>query len=658
MPLPFQIRLARKGAASHNASRLEDGAHAGSPVLSPDGRLFALGTRTLADLIAPAGAEIRRDHLQLDAQYLRVIVVTGYPRTVAAGWLAPLVEEIDLPLELSLHVRPLSSGDMVRALGLQIAKLESSRRVDVLAQRINDPERDIALEDADRLRGSLQRGDERVFSVSLYLLLRAPTRRALDDATRRVEAQLDGLLVHSRIALFEQERAFRSCLAEGRDRLLVPRNLDTSSLAISLPMASSSLVMERGVLYGVSAQTKSPIIIDPFDGSFDNYNLAVIAPSGSGKSYFTKLLALRHVVAGTEFLVVDPEDEYRAVAEAAGGLIVRLAASSPHRLNPLDLVAPEPTSPGAAADPLAHSIAVVLGRLELLLCAGAGPGGAPGVLDIYERAVLDEALVQTFDAAGITSDPATHQRPAPLLAHLHATLNRMDNDVAGRLAMRLRRHIPGAGSLGAGVFAGRTNVTLDQPFVVFHIRELPKELWPLAIHMISSHVWNTARRVRRQRLLVVDEAAMLLAHPSGGAFLADVARRARKYYLGLVTIWQKVGDLTGSEHGETILTNSDMKLLLKQSEEIIDAADARFRFTPVERRFLLGALKGEGLLSARGGRWPIKIEASPAEHRLATTNPRDLLDAASSASGPTEPGGVGVPPRSVNGASNFAGVRS
>jgi conjugal transfer ATP-binding protein TraC len=627
MPWPFRIRVARKGAAGRGALALEDDTFK-PPALSPGERLFALGTRTLADLVAPSGADVRRDHLQLDAQYLRVLVVTGYPRTVAAGWLAPLVEELDLPLELSLHVRPLPSGDMVRALGSQIARLESSRRVDVLAQRIKDPERDIALEDADRLRNSLQRGDEHVFSVSLYLLLRAPTRRALDEATRRVETQLDGLLTHSRVALFEQERGLRSCFPEGRDRLLVPRNLDTSSLAISLPLASSSLVMERGVLYGVAAQSQSPIIIDPFDSSFDNNNLAVMAPSGSGKSYFIKLLALRLLVAGTEFLVIDPEDEYRPVARAVGGLVIRLAASSTHRLNPLDLVAQDRSSAEEGADPLAQSIAVVLGRLELLLCAGAGPGGAPGVLDVYERAVLDEALCETYAVAGITADPATHARPAPLLADLHGVLDEMDSEIADRLAVRLRRHTPGAGSLGAGVFAGATNVTLDQPFVVFHIRELPKELWPLAIHLISSHVWNTAGRVRRQRMLVVDEAAMLLAHPSGGAFLADVARRARKYYLGLVTIWQKVGDLTGSEHGETILTNSDMKLLLKQSEEIIEAADARFRFTPGERRFLLGALKGEGLLLALGGRWPMKIEGSPAEHRLATTNPRELAELA------------------------------
>jgi hypothetical protein len=638
MHLPLRIRIARPSSGSSSTTGLRERS-TGRPTLSPDERLFALGTRTLADLIAPAGLEVRRDHLQLDAHYLRVLVVTGYPRTVAAGWLSPLVDELDLPLEVSLHIRPLASGDMVRTLGLQIARLESSRRVDVLAQRIGNPERDIGLEDAERLRTALQRGNERVFSVSLYVLLRAPTRRMLDEATRRVETQLDGLLVHSRVALFEQERAFRSCAPEGRDQLLVPRNLDTSSLAITLPLASSSLVMERGVLYGVAPESQSPIIIDPFDSSFLNYNLAVIAPSGSGKSYFTKLLALRHLVAGTEFLVIDPEDEYRAVAGAAGGTVVRLAAASAHRLNPLDLVLPDAGSAEAEADPLAHSIAVVLGRLELLLCAGAGPGGSPGVLDIYERAVLDQALVQTYEAAGITADPTTHHRPVPLLSHLHSVLNQMDTDVAARLATRLRRYIPGAGSLGAGVFAGRTNVVLDQPFVVFHIRELPRELWPLAIHLISGHVWNTARRLRRQRLLVVDEAAMLLAHPSGGAFLADVARRARKHYLGLVTIWQKVADLVGSDHGETILTNSEMKLLLKQSEEIIDAADARFRFTPGERRFLLGALKGEGLLLARGGRWPLKVEASPAEHRLATTNPRELLEHAG-AEGETSVGSV------------------
>jgi hypothetical protein len=405
---------------------------------------------------------------------------------------------------------------------------------------------------------------------------------------------------------------------------MVPRNLDTSSLAISLPLTSSSLLMERGVLYGVSTQTQSPIIIDPFDSSFDNYHLVVVAPTGSGKSYFVKRMALRHLSAGTEFLVIDPEDEYRPLAKAVDGLVVRLSPSSPHRINPLDLLPPDDSSENVGENPLAQSVSAVLGRLELMLCAGSGPAGAPGVLDIYERAVLDRALCETYEDAGITPDPGTHDRLPPLISDLERVLSEIDGEVAARLALRLRRYIPGQGSLAAGLFAGHTNVVLGQPFVVFQIRDLPRELWPLAIHLIGSHVWNTARRDRRQRLLVVDEAATLLAHPSGGAFMADVARRARKYYLGLVTITQKVSDLTGSEHGDTILTNAAMKLLLKQSEEIIDAADARFRFTASERQLLLGAAKGEGLLLAKGGRWPIKIESSPAENRLATTDPREL----------------------------------
>ena len=593
-------------------------------------RLFALGTRTLADLIAPAGAEIRRDHLQLDAQYLRALVVTGYPRTVAAGWLAPLVEELDLPLELSLHVRPLTSGDMVRALGLQIAKLESSRRVDVLAQRINDPERDIGIEDAERLRDALQRGDERVFSVSLYLLLRAPTRRALDELTRRVETQLDGLLCHSRVALFEQERASGAVfpkVATGSGAAQ-PRHELACDIA-----AAGEFVAGDGARRAVRRRgaDQSPIIIDPFDSSFLNYNLAVIAPSGSGKSYFTKLLALRHLVTGTEFLVIDPEDEYRAVAEAAGGLIVRLAASSPHRLNPLDLVRLIRSQLAPPTDPLAHSIAVVLAGWS---CFCALEQVQPALLASWTSTNAQYSTRHSSKRTtplGSPRIPPHTNAPRPSSAHLHAVLNRMDSDVAGHLAMRLRRHIPGAGSLGAGVFAGRTNVMLDQPFVVFHIRELPKELWPLAIHLISSHVWNY--RATRSP----PEAAG--GRRSGDAACASLRWRVpgrrgaprSKHYLGLVTIWQKVGDLTGSEHGDTILTNSEMKLLLKQSEEIIDAADARFRFTPGERRLLLGALKGEGCSSARGGRWPIKIEASPAEHRLATTNPRDLSSLAQAA---------------------------
>ena len=481
----------------------------------------------------------------------------------------------------------------------------------------------------------MQRGDERVFSVGLYVLVRATSPRALDELTRRVETLLDGMLAHSRRLLWQQEGGYRSCLPEGRDRILITRNLDTSALAATLPFVGSSLSMERGMLYGVSARTQEPIIVDPFDDRFDNYHLAVMAPTGSGKSYFVKLQALRSLLNGTDYLVVDPENEYRPLADAVGGQVVRLATSSHDQINPLDLVMPDPsTEIGGPQGALAEAIATVVGRLELLLCAGTGPDGAPGLLDVHERALLDRALHQTYAAAGITPDTAGDARPVPPLGALQATLARTEGERAAQLALRLDRHAR------AGLFAGRTNITLDGALVVFEVRDLPRELWPLAIHWIGGHVWTLAGHRRRPRRLIADEAATLLAHPSGGAFLAELARRARKHYLGLVTIVQKVGDLTGIEHGDTILTNAAMKLLLKQRSDTIAAADARFRLTGEERIWLFGAGKGDGLLLVDNQRHQIRILASRAEHRLITTNPRELAELEAQLSSDSMPAAV------------------
>jgi hypothetical protein len=428
------------------------------------------------------------------------------------------------------------------------------------------------------------------------------------------------MLAHSRRLRGQQWQGFRSCVPEGRGQGASVQVAGHQHLVATLPFVGASLLMDRGVLYGISARTQSPIIVDPFDDRFDNYHLVVIAPAGSGKSYFVKLDVLRSLLGGTEYLVVDPEDEYSRVADSVGGQMVRLAPSSRDQINPLDLVLPDRDVVVVADGALAEAIAILLGRLELLLCAGMGPNGAPGLLAVDERAVLDRALHQTYAAAGVTPGGPGDGRPAPLLGALHATLEQVEGEIAGRLARRLERHAR------AGLFAGPTNVALDRPLVVFQIRDLPPELWPLAIHWVGGHIWNLARRHRRRRRLVVDEALTVLAHPSGGAFLAEMARRARKHYLGMVTIAQNVGDLTGSAHGETILANAAMKLLLKQQADTIDVASARFRFTAEERRWLLGAGKGEGVLLAANQRHQIRIVASRAEHRLITTNPRELAE--------------------------------
>jgi len=578
---------------------------------NPDQQRFARGIRSVADLITPAVVEVARDHLRLDTQFARTLVVTGYPRTVSPGWLAPLID-FEEPIELSLHLHPLQTAQMVSTLSHKLVQLHSSRLLAARGGRLPDPEREVAYEDAERLRDALQRGEEKIFSVALYILLRAGSLATLDALTRKVELTLGGMLAHARTAVLEQDTAFQSCLPQGQDQLLY-RNLDTSSVATMFPFSSSSLTMERGVLYGIARHNHSPVIVDPFDESLENANMVVFATSGAGKSYFTKLTALRNLLLGVDFLVIDPEDEYRALCTAVDGQYVRLASSSAQHLNPFDL--PPADQDEDARNPLAEQVAALLALLEIML---AEPGHG---LTSHERALLDRALYATYAAAGITDEVLTHHRPPPLMRDLHAVLADTPGEVAMSLAARLRRYVEGSLS---GLFSAPTDVALDRRLVVFNIQALEPELRPLGVHLIATFVWNQVRRSRRPRLLIIDEAWSLMQYPEGGAFLAGMARRSRKYYLGLVTITQDVADFLGLEHGRTVLANAALKLLMKQDATIIDPVVQAFRLSAEERQFLLTAGKGEGLFFARGSHVALKIEASPAEHRLATTSPREL----------------------------------
>jgi len=581
--------------------------------LTRDEERFAGGTRSLADLIAPAAFEVARDHVRLEYQYVRALMVTGYPRTVAPGWLSPLID-FEAPLDISIHIRPLDTGQMVKTLSHKLVQLHSSRLLAARGGRLANPERETAYEDAEKLRDALQRGDERVFSVSLYLLIRADSPAALDDLTRKIEVTLDGLLAKSRVALLEQDSGFRSCLPMADDRLQVYRNLDTSSLATTFPFSSSSLTMPRGVFYGIAKHNSSPVFFNPFDPSLENANSVVFAKSGAGKSYFVKLMALRNLFTGVEFWIIDPEDEYRRLCEAVDGQYIRMAVSSAQHLNPFDLPPADPTDE-EGRDPLADQVAAVLSLLEVMLTE---PGGR---LTTHERAVLDRALYKTYAEAGIDSDVATHTRSVPLMRDLAAALEASPGDIASGLSARLSRYV--SGSL-AGLFSGPTNVRVDKRLVVFNTQALEDELQGVATHLIASFVWNQVRRNRKPRLLITDEAWKLMRYPAGGEFLADLARRARKYYLGLLTVTQDVSDFLGSEYGRTVLTNAAAKLLMKQDSTTIEPVVQAFRLSPEERQFLLAAAKGEGVLFAKGSHMALKVEASPMEHRLVTSAPQEL----------------------------------
>jgi len=583
-----------------------------APQPSVDQLRFARGIRSVADLIAPAALEVARDHLRLDTQFARTLVVTGYPRTVSPGWLAPLID-FEEPIELSLHLHPLQTAQMVSTLSHKLVQLHSSRLLAARGGRLPDPEREVAYEDAERLRDALQRGEEKIFSVALYILLRAGSLAALDALTSKLELTLGGMLAHARTAMLEQDTAFQSCLPQGQDQLLLYRNLDTSSVATMFPFSSSSLTMERGVLYGIARHNHSPVIVDPFDESLENANMVVFATSGAGKSYFTKLMALRNLLLGVDFLVIDPEDEYRALCTVVDGQYVRLASTSAQHLNPFDL--PPADQDQEARDPLAEQVAALLALLEIML---AEPGQG---LTSHERALLDRAIYATYAASGITDEVSTQHAPAPLMRDLQAVLTDTPGEAAMSLAARLQRYVQGSLS---GLFSAPTDVALDRRLVVFNIQALEPELRPLGVHLIASFVWNQVRRSLHPRLLIIDEAWSLVQYPEGGAFLAGMARRSRKYYLGLVTITQDVADFLGVDHGRTVLANAALKLLMKQDAAIIDPVVQAFRLSAEERQFLLAAGKGEGLFFARGSHVALKIEASPAEHRLATPSPREL----------------------------------
>ncbi len=588
------------------------------PLVAEEAR-FVAGTRTLADLVAPESLTINPRHLDVGGQCVRTLFVSGYPRSVGPGWLSPLVD-LGEPLEISIHVQPLASGAAARHLDGQVLALESARRYAERVGRLADPERETALDDLTTLRDKLQRGDEKVFSVGLYVLLRASDLLALDDLTQRVQGALDGILAHARVATLRQMEGFRTALPQAYDELAEVRNIDTSGLATLFPFTSSALSMEHGVLYGVTLRGSSPVLINPFDsGQLENANLAIFATSGAGKSYFTKLLVLRSLLAGTSAIAIDPEGEYRALTRAVSGQRVRLAANSVQHINPFDLPRAR-TAGNDRENILAAHVADLVPFLGVLVTQ---PGEALGA---DAQAVLDTALMCTYARVGITADPETHRRPAPLLADLYQELQgRADGGrqrAAAMLVQRLERYV--TGSL-AGIFSAPTNVDLDARLVVFDTADLAEELRPLAIGLISSHVWTAARTAPKPRLLVIDEAWSLLRYPAGAEFLEHLARRARKHWLGLVTISQDVADFLGDPHGRTVLATSACKLLLKQDSSTLAALCAHYPLSPEERHFLLGAGRGEGLFLARGSRMPIRIEASNAEDRLCTTTPTEVL---------------------------------
>ena len=577
-------------------------------------RAFEQGITTLRDLISPSSIEIQSDHFRLGTKYGRTIYVYGYPRTLSTGWLSPLIN-IDEVLDISIYIYPVDTTVVMKNLRKKVTQLEADISLNAEKGRIRNPETDAAIQDAEELRDQLQLGYEKFFRFGLYVTLWADSLDELNYVQHKIETMFGQLMIFSKVATSQQEQGMNTTMPMATDQLQIRRNMNTSAISTSFPFTSADLTQERGILYGVNMHNQGLVIFDRF--TLENANLVVFAKSGAGKSFAVKLEAIRSMMMGTEIVIIDPENEYQKLSDAVGGSYVRLSLNSDVRINPFDL--PRVIDSEDASDALRANLVTLHGLFRLMLGGTQiGPNGQPiSSLSANEEADLDQALIDTYARAGITSDPLTHQSTPPTIINLYDTLAHMGGS-GPQLAQRLRKYATGT---FAGIFSQQSNIDINNQMVVFNIRDLEDELRPVAMYIVLNHIWNIVRAKQKRRILIVDEAWQLMKYDDSANFLFSLAKRARKYYLGLTTITQDVEDFMSNKMGRAIVMNSSMQLLLKQSAAAVDVLSDVFKLTEEERKRLSSFPIGHGLFFAGQNHVHIQIVASDTETSLISTNP-------------------------------------
>lgn len=560
---------------------------------------------TIEDVLAPGEIEVDFNNLRINNRFFRTYFVSNYPRFVEPNWLEPIIS-FDHSLLISMFIYPSQSAGVLDELKRKIAEMEATIQTDLERGRAIDPSVEVALEDAKGLQEQLVKGVERFFQFALYVTVPAASTEELHNTSKLVESTLASLSMSAKVTSLQMEDGFKSTLPQGTDLLNLTHNMDTTSLATTFPFASSELTANEGIMYGINEHNDSLILFDRF--SLENANSVVFAKAGAGKSYLVKLEALRSLMFGTEIIIIDPEQEYLPLSQAVGGEFINFSASSPIKINPFDLN-PQLTS---GENELGRKILSLTAFLKLVL----------GNLSAQEAAILDRSLKQTYQQKGITDDPKTQDRQPPLMEDLYKVLMGMEEPSAMELAARLERFIKGSLT---GIFSAQSNVAIANAFTVFSVRDLPDQLRPLAIHMILEYVWTKIRSRLKKRILIVDEAWYLMRNPDSADFLVDMAKRSRKYYLGLTTITQDVEDFLTTERGKEIISNSSIQVLLKQAPVSIDLLAKVFNLSEGEQRLLLSEGIGQGLFFAGNTHVAMRVVASPKEHQLITSNPQELL---------------------------------
>ncbi|MEI6498421.1 MAG: ATP-binding protein, partial [bacterium] len=561
-----------------------------------------IGDQDQLDLITYSGLEEFQNHLEIDDRYVKTLFVSGYPYTASSGWLNHLIN-FNYNVDIAYHIEPIDPTLALPKLNRKITELISTKRAMERAGKIITSELTDPLDSALALRDKIQRGQENLFQVSLYITLSADSMVELNKTIKLLETVLATRLFYTKSAIFQQIEGLQSVLPRCDNQLAQKRNLDSSSAALTFPFISSELVHESGVLYGINRSNSSLVILDRF--ALPNANSILFAQSGSGKSYTAKVEILRHLMQGTKVIVIDPEREYKRLAESVNGTYIKLSVHSREKINPFDLE----VNAFAEADSFADHVQSLTEIISLMAES----------LSAEEKSVVDKAILKTYHQAGWTQKNSTKKktRSYPRLFDLYTTLRGMKQI---KLCRRLEKYT--TGSL-ANVFDTQTNIELDNRLVVFDTKDLPESLRQIMHLVIAQFVQNQVKSDPCKRILVIDEAWLMLEHEESARFIAGLVRRARKYYLGVSIISQQANDFLGNAYGQAIASQSSLRILMRQDTTTIKRVALEFHLSEFEQRFLLTCERGEALIIADQHHVAVKITASESEHPLITTDPSE-----------------------------------
>ena len=573
------------------------------PIFPED--LSKTGALQLRDVIAPAALEISSNYIRLGEKLARTMYIFSFPRFLAANWFSPIIN-IDKMMDISIFIHPVDTSTVLKKLQRRVAETQSQINQRVEKGLVRDPALDAAYQNLETLRDSLSQAEERLFTFGIYMTIYADTMEELDKLETEVKGVLEARLIYLKPTLFQQKEGLDSVFPMCNDVLNVGNYLNSSPASTIFPFVSFDLTSNKGILYGVNSHNNSLVIFDRF--SLENYNSVLFARSGSGKSYTAKLEIVRSLMFETDVIIIDPEREYEYLAEAVGGRYFNISLSSHHHINPFDL--PMPRDDESPSDVLRSHIINLVGLFRIML----------GGLSPQEDAVIDKAITETYASRNITANSDFKNAQAPILSDMELVLSSLEGgDV---IAQRLSKYTQGT---WAGFINQPTNVDINKKLVVFSVRDMEDELRPVAMYLVINYIWAQVRSSLRKRILVVDEAWWIMKHEDGASFLFGLAKRARKYYLGVATITQDVTDFMNSPYGRAIVTNSSMQILLRQSPSAIDNLQKVFNMTDEEKFLLLECDVGEGLFFAGLKHVAIKVLASYTEDQIITSDPAQLL---------------------------------